>query len=228
MDEVSVRSRARVGWLAAAVVVLLAAALAARYSRGRRAGRVDRAGHGPGAGDLVGVRRAPVRRQGRPNPVVLEAAKRADSRRTEARHRRIMDAPLQGKNPGPGGAVLMLTAAVGLVAAQLSLYPATREGESSSTSMVAPAVVLALCGMNVVARPRQSHRVAGVLGLLAGVATVALALTGPGDVGRTTIVGTICGVLAILGALPSLRAPRRSLGKPSLRGRVRSRKDLVP
>jgi peptidoglycan/LPS O-acetylase OafA/YrhL len=128
----------------------------------------------------------------------------ADSRRTEARHRIAVDSAPAHRNMGVAGGVLMLCAAIVLVAAQLSMYPNTRLGEENATFMFFPSAVLALSGLNVVARPAQSHRVAGVLGLVAGVAILVVALANPHQATGTWILELVGGAAGVLGAAPSL------------------------
>lgn len=199
MGEVQGRSRTRLLWAAAAAVVVLVAAFAAQHRRTRPTERSDDDGPPRETG---GVQREQSEPRVRPNPEELEELKRADSRATEARHRRVMNAPIEGKRLGPAGGVLMLCAAGVLFAAQMSLFPNTRLGEENATFLVAPAAVLALGGLNVVARPGQRHRLAGAFGLLAVVAVVLVATLNPHQYTGTMVLELVCAGVAALGVAP--------------------------
>ena len=204
MGEDDGRSRTRLLWATVAGAVVLVAAFVARRGRTARA-EVPLGGSGP-PGRAGDVQREQAEPGALPSHEVLEELKRADSRATEARHRRIMNAPIEGTRLGPAGGVLLLVAAAVLVAAQLSMFPNTRLGEENATFLVAPAAVLALCGLNVVARPGQRHRLAGAFGVLAALAVVLVAVLNPHQYAGTVALELACAGVAAVGAAPLMSA----------------------
>ena len=140
----------------------------------------------------------------RPGDMIEDPKVKQHSREVEAEHRRAIAARPSRVSMAPAGGILMLCAAALLVWAQLSMFPQTRVGEANTTWTIAPSAALAICGLNAVARPAQAHRLAGLVGLVAGLGILLVALVNTHQSGYAQAVQAVGGAVGILGALPLL------------------------
>ena len=194
-------------WAGAGAAVLLGGVVTARHGRimqdvhglgrgsGSAEGEVERVEDG---GPVPGVR---------PGDMIQDPRVKERSREVEAERRRLVDAPRPRVSLAPAGGMLMIGAAALLVWAQLSMFPQTQVGEANTTWTIAPSAALAICGLNAVARPAQAHRLAGLVGLVAGAGILIVALVNPHQSGYAQAVQAVGGAVGMLGALPLLGSP---------------------
>lgn len=193
-------------WAGVGTVLLVAGVAAAR--RGRIMHDVHGVGRDSGSaeGEVERVQDGGREPGVRPGDMIEDPEVKQHSREVEAEHRRAIEARPARVSMAPAGGILMLCAALLLVAAQLSMFPNTRLGEENATFSIAPAALLAIAGLNAVGRPEESHRLAGMLGLVGGLAVLLVALLNPHQAVGTEVVQATCGAVGILGALPLLGA----------------------
>ena len=111
------------------------------------------------------------------------------------------------------GAVIVLTVAVFLLAAQWGLYPTGQEPQTNGLWSLGFAIVTAAAALRILLGQPGRHPAAVVLLLGSGVGLLLRATLAGHALAATAIAEGVCGALVLVGGLMALTSPATSTGQ---------------